>query len=117
MAFSVLRGCLPRELNWRWACQQTPSDDNAVIHETALSDQLHTPEAGQRFIDEQGTHWLVEAVTHSDELEGFYIVRLAFGMTEKCDHGVWAFGRGEYEALHRERRLVSTEEVRRPSFR
>jgi hypothetical protein len=71
-----------------------------------MSDQIQMPEPGQRFTDEQGTHWLVQAVTHSDELEGFYIVRLAFGMTEKCDHGVWAFGRGEYEVLHRERRLV-----------
>jgi len=57
-------------------------------------------------MDEQGTHWLVQAVTRSDDLEGGYIVRMAFGTTPACDHDTWVLGRHEYEALHRERRLV-----------
>jgi len=62
-------------------------------------------EVGQRFMDEQGVHWLVQAVTHSDALNGFYIVRMAFGDNERCEKDVWVLGRREFEALWRERHL------------
>lgn len=64
------------------------------------------PQVGQRFIDEQGVHWLVQAITR--ELDGFYIVRMAFGEDERCEKDVWVLGRREYEALWRERNLKST---------
>ena len=78
----------------------------ALFMERRLQNQIQEPQVGQRFVDEQGTHWLVQAVTRSDHLEGFYIVRLAFGATPECDHDVWVLGRREYEALFRERTLV-----------
>jgi hypothetical protein len=63
-------------------------------------------EVAQRFMDEQGTHWLVQAVTRSDRPEDFYIVRMAFGTSPACEHDVWVLGCPEYEVLYRERRLV-----------
>lgn len=65
------------------------------------------PRPGERFLDEQGVHWLVQGVTRSPALEGFYIVRLAFGADERCEKDVWVLGRREFEALVRERRLQS----------
>jgi hypothetical protein len=66
---------------------------------------LPEPQVGQRFVDEQGVHWLVQAVTRSNQLEGFYVVRMAFGEDERCEKDVWVLGRREYEALWRERNL------------
>jgi hypothetical protein len=65
------------------------------------------PTTGQRFLDEQGVHWLVQSVTRSDHLDGFYIARLAYGPTRQCEDGVWVLGRREFEALCRERMLVA----------
>jgi hypothetical protein len=66
---------------------------------------ISEPAVGQRFVDEQGVHWLVQAVTRSEQLDGFYIVRMAFGEDERCEKDVWVLGRREYEALWRERNL------------
>jgi hypothetical protein len=63
------------------------------------------PSVGDKFLDAQGVHWLVKAVTRSEKLNGFYIVRLAFGETLECSHDVWVLDRREWEALLRERRL------------
>lgn len=69
---------------------------------------IEMPTVGQRFRDDQGVHWLVQAVTRSDHLHGFYIVRMAFGEDERCEQDVWVLGTREYEALWRERRLRLT---------
>lgn len=64
------------------------------------------PEKGQRFLDKQGVHWLVRAVTLSQNLDGFFMVHLASGKTRACDHELWVLGRREYSALCKERGLT-----------
>jgi hypothetical protein len=68
------------------------------------------PVGGQRFLDEYGIHWLVQSVTTGNHLDGFFIVRLAYGVTPQCEAGVWVLGRREFEALCRERMLVEQDE-------
>jgi hypothetical protein len=75
------------------------------------ADLVTEPQTGQRFLDEQGVYWLVQAVTRSDQLNGFYIVRMAFGDDERCEKGVWVLGRREYEALWRERNLKPVQPI------
>lgn len=69
------------------------------------NEEISEPVPGQRFLDEQGVHWLVQAVTRSTRLDDFYIVRIAFGEDERCEKDVWALGQREYQALWRERNL------------
>lgn len=62
------------------------------------------PLAGQRFVDSQGTCWRVQEVVRGTG--DAFTVRLAFGVTPRCDHDAWELNHEEYEALARERRLA-----------
>jgi hypothetical protein len=39
------------------------------------------PEAGQRYTDEMGNHWLIRSITRAQGFDGFYAVVLAHGPT------------------------------------
>jgi hypothetical protein len=73
-----------------------------------MTDRTSTPKVGQRFVDEQGVHWLVQAVTPSGQPGGSYTIRIAFGEDKRCEKDVWILGHLEYENLLRERNLKST---------
>lgn len=71
----------------------------------AYTDRLEPPAPGQRFLDDIGRHWHVKAIIRSPGVDGYYIVRVAFGSTAECSDGVSLLGRGEFAALCRDRRL------------
>jgi hypothetical protein len=70
------------------------------------------PTKYELFRDELGTWWRVDSVISSDRLDGFYIVRVAFGPTSACESDRLVLGRGEFMALKRDRRLVVQPTVR-----
>lgn len=69
------------------------------------TDWFEAPAVGQHFVDEAGRHWNVRAVIRSPGVDGYYIVRVAFGSTRECTEGVSLLGRGEFTTLHRDGKL------------
>jgi hypothetical protein len=64
------------------------------------------PTKDELFRDELGTWWRVDSLISSERLDGFYIVRVAFGPTSACESDRLVLGRAEFQALKRDRRLM-----------
>lgn len=69
------------------------------------------PIVGASFVDASGTYWRVQAVTPSERLAGFYLVRLGYGPTAGCEAGRLLLAKREYLALHREKQLRPLQDV------
>ena len=69
---------------------------------------------GQRFVDDEGVHWIVRNLVLSDSLEDFFLASLSHGRTTACNEGTIVLAPLEFEALCRSRGLKVTYLPSRP---
>jgi hypothetical protein len=65
---------------------------------------------GEEFIDEQGTRWMIEDVTHSAKLEGFFIVRVSFRQDSSGAKSTLVLTGREFLELRRDLKLQEVPE-------
>ncbi len=73
-----------------------------------MRNTMPAPTEGSTFVDDEGTRWMVESITRSDNFPDFYLVHLRFWVTPESSEETRVLAPREFAALVREKRLVGS---------